>query len=172
MNLLFNKKRCIKAVIVDTNKRIRMYVIRIDGATHFNIGKRTYIINYDAVYLSGSVPTYLYYVENPNAVTEKELEDHLMPVDMQLASKKIDISSTELYNAIEETISAKIIRYAEDGDKKIMNSIYIVGGIIWLSLVGGGYFLYTMLEKIWLLLKENEVTIKSIIDFLMGGDGG
>lgn len=171
INLIFNKKKCIRAIITDTNKRVNIYIILIADKKMFNLGDRTYLIDYDAVYISNGLPTYFYYVDNPEPITKTELKDYINPLDVEIASRKLPISSAELYNAIEETISAKIIRYAEGGDVKIINTILIMGAINLLAIGGCTYFLYTTINKIWLFILENDQLISAIKDALISGIG-
>jgi len=170
-NLLFNKSKCIKAIVVDTNKRVKIYIIRVDDSPYFKINERTYVINFNSVFLSKGLPTYFYYIDNPNSISKRELSKHREPLSPEEASRKIEVSSSELYTAIEETISAKIIRYAEDGDKRIINTILLMGGSNLLAIAGGMYFLYTQLEKIILFIAENEGLIEAIKDMLISGVG-
>lgn len=170
-NLIFYKNQCIKVIIVDTNKRVNTHIIKLDDSNLFSVGQRTYLIDYVAVYLSKGIPTYFYYIDNPSPVTKEELMDHTRPLDIKEASMKIEVSSAELYNAIEETVLAKIIRYAEDGDKKIINTIFAMGGINLLVLIGGLYFLYMQLEKVIIFIAENEDIIKAIKEILITGVG-
>ena len=170
-NYLFNKSKCIKVIIVDTNKRVKTYIIRVDDRPYFKVSERTYVINFNSVFMSGGIPTYFYYIDNPNSISKRELSKHQQPLSPEEASRKIDVSSSELYTAIEETISAKIIRYAEDGDKRIINTIFLMGGINLLAVAGGMYFLYTQLEKIILFIAENEGIIQAIKDMLINGVG-
>lgn len=170
-NYLFNKSKCIKAIIVDTNKRVNTYIIRIDDNPYFKVGERTYMINFDSVFLSKGLPTYFYYMDNPISISKDEISDHLQPLSPEQASRKIPISSSELYTAVEETITAKLIRYAEDGDKRIINTIFLMGAINLLVLIGGGYFLFTQLENILIFITENEDLIQAIKDMLISGVG-
>lgn len=170
-NLLFYKNQCIKVIITDVNKRVKTHIVKIDDNKSFNIGERTFMINYDAVFMSGSLPTYFYYISNPTSISKRELEKHIHPLDVEEASRKLPISSDDLYTAIEETISSKIIRYAEDGDKKIINAIYMSGGMNLLATLGMGYFLYTTLEKVLTFFAENQVLIEAIKNALVNGVG-
>ena len=170
-NLLFNKNECIKVIITDINKRVKTHIIRIKNDKSFNINKRTFVINYDAVFYSKGIPTYFYYIDNPVAIKSDELKKSLEPLDTNIASKLIPISSSDLHTAMEETISEKIIRYSEGGDKKIINTILLMGGINILATLGGSYFLFMNIEKILNFLIENEPMIKAIRDFLVNSSG-
>ena len=154
INLLINKNQCIKVIITDENKRVKTHIIKIDDNKMFSIKKRTYIIDIKSVFYSGSLPTYFYYISNPNSVAISELKKHLIPLSPEEASRKIDISSSDLNTAINETISEKIIRYSEGGDQKIINTIYIMGGLGILATLGSTYFLYTSIEKINIFIEE------------------
>ena len=170
-NLVINKGKCVKVVIVDTNKRVKNYIIRVDDRMIFSIGNRSYVLDYDSVYLTSGMPTYFYYIDNPTSISKNELKKKNTPLDMKEASMKIPITSKELNTAIEETISDKIIRYAEGGDKKIINTILLMGGMNLLVVAGIGYFLYTMLEKIWNFVFEKGDILQSILDMLSSGVG-
>ena len=171
MNLLLNKSKCIKVIITDTNKRVKIHIIKIEDNNMFNIGERTFTINYDAVFISNGIPTYFYYIDNPNTISVRELKKCLQPLDPELASQNIEISSSNLYTAIEETIARKIIRYAEDGDKKIINTIIMMGVMNIFAVLGIGYFLFINIEKILNFIIENESLIRAIRDSLINNAG-
>ena len=170
-NLLFYKNQCIKVIITDLNKRVKTHIVKIDDNKDFNIGERTFMINYDAVFMSGSLPTYFYYISNPTSISIKELKKHNQPLDPEEASRRLDVSSDDLYTAIEETISSKIIRYAEDGDKRIINTVYMMGAMNLLATLGIGYFLYTTIEKVLTFFAENQMLIEAIKNALVNGVG-
>ena len=171
MNLLINKNKCIKVIITDTNKRVKTYIIKIDDNKSFNIGERTFVINYEAVFNSNGLPTYFYYIDNPNTISALELKKSLKPLDPEIASQIIPITSGNLNTAIEETISKKIIRYAEDGDKKIINTIIMMGVMNIFAVLGMGYFLFMNIEKILNFIIENESLIRAIRDSLINNAG-
>lgn len=171
INLLFFKNQCIKVIITDINKRVKIHIVRIEDATNFNIGERTFVIDYDNVFMSNGLPTYFYYMENPVSISKEALEKSLEPLDPEIASRFIEVSSSKLYTAIEETISKKIIRYAEDGDKRIINAIYMMGGITILVVAGIGYFNYMTVEKILQFLNEKEQILQMIYDNLRNTTG-
>ena len=171
VNLLFFKSKCIKVIIIDVNKRLNSYIIRVDDKTHFSIGERSYAISYGAVYVSKGIPAYVYYFDNPSPVTKEELVYQTLPVDIKQTKTKPKVSSADFYNAIEESLLSKIIRYAEDGDKKIINTILMVGGANLLVVAGGIYFLYTLLDKINVFISENENLLELIKDALIRGVG-
>ena len=171
LNLLFNKNECIKVIVTDTNKRVKTYIIRIKDEKSFNIGERTFMINYKSVFYSKGLPTYFYYIDNPLTVSKDELKKSLKNIDMKYASQLIDVSSTDLHTAMEETISRKIIRYAEDGDKKIINTIFMMGGMNILATLGGSYFVYMTVEKVLDFITLNEPLINAIRDFLINSTG-
>ena len=154
MNLFFYKNQCIKVIITDENKRVKTHIVKIEDRKMFSINKRTYVIDILSVFYSGSLPTYFYYINSPNSVSVRELKKHNDPLSVEEASRKIDISSSDLNTAINETISSKIIRYSEDGDKKIINTIYIMGGLGIFATLGSAYFLYTAIEKINTFIEE------------------
>jgi len=170
-NLLFYKSKCIKVIIVDVNKRLNSYIVKKDDNDFFSIGNRTYAVSHEAVYISKGIPAYIYYYDNPSAVTQEELAYQQMPVDLKETKLRPEVSSADFYNAIEETLLAKIIRYAEDGDKKIINAIYIMGFINLMVVAGATYFLFTMIEKILIFIEENEAIIEAIRDMLINGVG-
>lgn len=170
-NILFNKNQCIKVIITDVNKRVKTYIIKIDDKKFFKVGERTFMINYDAVFMSGSLPTYFYYINNPTSISIKELKKHHLPLDTEEASRRLPISSDDLYTAIEETISSKIIRYAEDGDKRIINSVYIMGVMNLFATLGAGYFIYMSIEKVLTFFAENQLLIEAIKNALVNGVG-
>jgi len=172
-NLLFNKNECIKVIITDVNKRVKSHIVRIKNDKSFNIGERTFMIDFKAVFYTKGLPTYFYYIENPLAISSEELEGSLgeKALDPMLASKLIDVSSTDLHTAMEETISKKIIRYAEDGDKKIINTIFMMGAINVLASLGIGYFIYMTVEKVLDFMATNEPLISAIRDFLVSSGG-
>jgi len=170
-NILFYKNECIKVIITDTNKRVKTHIIRIKDKEIFSIGERAFIINYEAVFYSNSLPTYFYYIDNPLTISKIELKKALKPLDTEVASQYIEISSEMLHTAIDETIARKIIRYAEDGDKKIMSAIYMMGIVNVLATVGGLYFVYSTVDKVLQFLNEHEQIINAIRDALIGGVG-
>lgn len=170
-NLLFNKNECIKVIITDTNKRVKTHIIRIKDEKSFNINERTFMIDYDSVFYSKGIPTYFYYINNPLTISKIELNKSLKPIDPKIASQLIEISSTDLHTAMEETISRKIIRYAEDGDKKIINTIFMMGAMNILATLGGSYFVFMTVEKVLDFIAVNEPLLKSIRDFLVNSTG-
>ena len=169
-NLLFNKNECIKVIITDVNKRVKTKIIRIKGDKMFNVGKRTYVIDLDKVFFTNGLPTYFYYIENPDSISKQAIKKSLQPANTYEASI-IDITSSDLNTAVEETITKKIIRYAEDGDKKIINTIFMMGGINILATLGGSYFVFMTVEKVLNFLLENELLIEAIKDFLINSTG-
>lgn len=171
LNLFFNKEKCIKVIITDTNKRVKSYIIKIGDNNTFNVGNRTYVINYESVFSSNGLPTYFYYIENPASVSTEELRISLLPLEMQKASMQIEINSSEFYDAIEETITRKIIRYAEDGDKRIINTILLTGLGLFLGMAGGMYFLYMQIDKVLIFIAENRDVIQLIKESLISGVG-
>ena len=171
-NLFFYKNSCIQVIIIDVNKRLNIYLIKKDNNDYFNIGYRTYVISYNAVYItSKGLPAYIYYYDNPSAITSEELAFEALPLDVKSIRKKPRVSSSEFYDAIEETILSKIIRYQFDGDKKILNTIMISAGIVLIVNIIGMYFLYTLLDKILLFIAENEDLLEIIKDYLVRGAG-
>ena len=170
-NLFFNKNKCIKVIITDTNKRVKSYIIRIDDDKSFNVGERTFMIDLKTVFYTNGLPTYFYYIDQPNSISKEVLKKSLKPIDVHNASFLIDVSSSDLYVAMEETITKKIIRYAEDGDKKIINTIFMMGIINVLATLGASYFIYMAIEKVLVFFAENELLIQSIRDFLINSAG-
>lgn len=170
-NLLFNKNECIKVIITDTNKRVKTHIIRIKDDKSFSIGERTFMIDYKSVFYSKGIPTYFYYIDNPLTISVTELKKSLKSLDPKLASQLIEVSSTDLHTAMEETISRKIIRYAEDGDKKIINTIFMMGAINILATLGGSYFVYMTVEKVLDFMIVNEPLLNAIRDFLINSTG-
>lgn len=170
-NLFFYKSKCIKVIIVDVNKRLNTYIVRVDDRGYFSIGERTYAITYEAVYISNGIPAYVYYFDNPSAVNQEELIYQNFPIDVRKTKNKPKVSSADFYNAIEESLLSKIIRYAEDGDQKIINTIMIAGGINLLAVLGGFYFLYTLLDKLSIYSVEILEILNMIKDALISGVG-
>lgn len=170
-NLFFNKEKCIKVIVTDRNKRVKTYIIKIGDQPIFSIGNRSYVIDFNSVFMSNGLPTYFYYIENPASISSEELKISLLPADMQKASQQIDINSALFYDAIEETITRKIIRYAEDGDKKIINTILFTGLGLFLGMAGGMYFLYMQIDKVLLFIAENKDVIQLIKESLISGVG-
>lgn len=175
-NVLFFKNEMIKVIITDVNKRVNTHFIRIKDQTDFNIGERSYLIDYDKVFNTNGMPTYFYYIAKPNSISKESLSKGVKPLDVE-ASSKYDVldldqvSSKNLHTAIEETISSKIIRYAEDGDKKIINTILLMGIFNIFATLGGSYFIYITIEKVLNFVAENDILMKSIIDALASGVG-
>ena len=171
LNLFFYKSKCIKVIIVDVNKRLNTYIVKKDDNDYFSIGSRTYAVSFNAVYISNGIPAYIYYYDNPSAITQEELAFENLPLDMKNTKKKPKVTSADFYNAIEESLLSKIIRYAEDGDKKIINSVYIMGGINLLAIVGGLYYLYTMIDSISIIVLESFDLLQAIKDAIINGVG-
>lgn len=170
-NLLFNKNECIKVIVTDINKRVQTHIIRIKNDKSFTIGNRTFMVNFKSVFYTKGLPTYFYYIDNPVAISDKEFKTSLKPLSPEYASKIIDISSSDLNVAMEETISEKIIRYSEGGDKKIINTIFLMGGMNILATLGGSYFVYMTVEKVLEFIAANENLIKAISDYLANSIG-
>ena len=170
-NLLFNKNECIKVIVTDINKRVKTHIIRIKNDKSFTIGKRTFMIDFKTVFYTKGLPTYFYYINNPIAISTNEFKTALKPLSPEYASKVIDISSSDLNVAMEETISEKIIRYSEGGDKKIINTIFMMGGMNILATLGGSYFVYMTVEKVLDFIALNEHLIKAISDYLANSIG-
>ena len=171
-NLFFYKNSCIQVIIIDVNKRLNSYLVKTDNNDFFSIGTRTYAVCYNAVYInSKGIPAYIYYYDNPSAITREDLEYEILPIDLKNIRKKPKVSSSEFFDAIDESILSKIIRYQFDGDKKIINTIMISAGVVILVNLAGMYFLYTLLDNIILFITENEDLLEVIKDALRSGVG-
>ena len=99
----------------------------------------------------------MYYYDNPE------------PLSLREGKIVGEINSTKLYDAIEETIISKLIRYAEDGDKKIINTIMIFGVMNVLAIGIVGYVLYTQIQGILDFINENSDVMKAIKEMLING---
>ena len=144
--LLTKKKDCMRILIFRDDKRVDEKIVLVKG-NKFEIGEEMYSVESEKVRFHGGIPFLVFLNNNPEA---------LNPSDIQ----KSNISAEEYYGAINQNIMIQILRYASDGDKKILNAIYIAN-FVGVGVLGLG--LYLLFDKISIILSHVE-EIKALLE--------
>ena len=160
MNMFFNKKKMIKALIVDHANKVRTYYIKIDTDDHFNVGERRYDIDNESVVYSKGIPTYFYAVENPKPINPHEELWTSTP-----------LTSDDYFIAINTSVTKDILKYSGKKNENANMTLVIGFTVLFLAIAGGLYYIYNELLPIIEYIETNKDLMEAIRESILNGGG-
>lgn len=143
--LTFKKQKVYKLVIVHKGRRLETRIGEPTEDNLITLGDKTFTINDEAVfYDEKGVKTFIFNGEDPTPVTP-------MPVHEWNPS---EISTRDLGKAVNESVTAKIIR-AQDSESKLMPRLTMGFVIIAALIIAMLVFMYIQFDTVFDYISEN-----------------